>query len=58
MEIVNELRFSTSGRAVAIVDHAARRAQRDRALVIVLGELLEFFVLDDLEIPEAERQQR
>ena len=56
--MVKELRFSTSTRAVAIEHDAARRAQRDRALVVVLGELLVFRVLDDLEIPEAEREQR
>ena len=43
---------------VAIEQHAARRAQRNGALMVVLGELLVFFVLDDLEIPEAEREER
>ena len=45
-------------RAVAIEHHAARRAQRNRALMIVLGELPELLVLDDLEVPEAEREDR
>ena len=31
--------------------------KRDRPLVVVLGELVEFLVLNDLEIPEAERER-
>ena len=45
-------------RAVAIEHHAARRAQRDRALMVVLGKLPELLVLDDLEVPEAEGKNR
>ena len=56
--MVNELRFSTSTFAVAIEHDAARRPQRDGALMIVLGELLELLVLHDLEVPEAERENR
>ena len=56
--MVNELRFSTSTCAVAIEHHAARRAQRDRALMVVLGELFELLVLDDLQVPEAEGENR
>ena len=56
--MVNELRFSTSTVAVAIEHHAARRAQRNRALMVVLGELAELLVLDDLEVPEAEGEDR
>ncbi len=44
--------------AVAIEHHAARRAQGDRALMVVLGELLELLVLDDLQVPEAEGENR
>ena len=44
--------------AVAIEHHAARRAQRQRPLVVVLGHLLELRVLDDLQHPEADRQHR
>ena len=43
--------------AGAIEDDAARRAQRQRALVVVLRHLLELGVLDDLEEPEAAGQQ-
>jgi hypothetical protein len=39
--------------AVAIEQHAARRPQRQLALVVVLRHLLELRVLDDLEEPEA-----
>ena len=39
---------------VAVVQHAARRAQRQAALVIVLGEFLEAGVLHDLEVPETD----
>ena len=42
--------------AVAIEHDTARRAQRDGALVVVLGQLLELLVLDDLQVPEAERE--
>ena len=42
--------------AVAVEEDAARRAQRQRALVVVLRHLLELRVLDDLEEPEADRQ--
>ena len=45
-------------RAVAIEHHAARRAQRDRALMVVLGKLPELLVLDDLDVPEAEGKNR
>ena len=38
--------------AVAVEQHAARRAQRQRALVVVLRHLVELLVLDDLEEPE------
>ena len=43
---------------VAVEHDAARRAQRQRALVVVLGHLLELGVLDYLENPEAEREHR
>ncbi len=43
---------------VAIEDDAARRAQRQRPLVIVLGHLLELRVLHDLQHPEADGQHR
>ena len=42
--------------AVAIEHDTARRAQRDRALVVVFGQLLELLVLNDLQVPEAERE--
>ena len=42
---------------VAVEHDAARRAQRDRALVVVVGQLDELGVLHDLEIPEAARQR-
>ena len=38
--------------AVAVEEHAARRAQRQLALMVVLGHLAELLVLDDLEEPE------
>jgi hypothetical protein len=41
---------------VAVVQDAARRAQRERPLVIVLRHLLEPGVLDDLQEPEADGQ--
>ncbi len=44
--------------AVAVEQHAARRPQRERPLVIVLRHLLEAGVLDDLEEPETDRQRR
>ena len=44
--------------AVAIEDEAARRTQRERALMVVLGHLLVLRVLDDLQHPEADRQHR
>jgi hypothetical protein len=44
--------------AVAIEHDAARRAQRDGALVVVLCQLLELLVLNDLQVPEAERENR
>ena len=44
--------------AVAIEQHAARRAQRERPLVVVLGHLLELRVLHDLQHPEADGQHR
>ena len=44
--------------AVAIEHHAARRAQGDRALMVVLGQLVELLVLDDLQVPEAEGENR
>ena len=43
--------------AVAVVEHAARRAQRQLALMVVLGHLAELLVLDDLEEPERAGQQ-
>ena len=52
--MLNEWRFSTST-AVAVEQDAARRAQRQRPLVVVLGHLFELRVLDDLEHPEARR---
>ena len=58
MEMLNEWRFWTSDRAVAIEHDAARRAQRQRPLVVVLGQLLELGVLHDLQHPEAHRQRR
>ncbi len=39
-----------------VEQHAARRAQRQRALVVVLGQLLIPLVLDHLEEPEAHAQ--
>jgi hypothetical protein len=41
---------------VAVENDAARRPQRDGALVIVFRQLGELRVLDDLEIPEAEHE--
>ena len=43
--------------AVAIEHEAARRAPRERALVVVLGQLLELRVLHHLQHPEAHGQQ-
>jgi hypothetical protein len=43
--------------AVAVVHHAARRAQRKRPLMIVLGHLLVLGVLDNLQGPEADSQR-
>jgi hypothetical protein len=43
--------------AVAIEHDAAWRAQRERALMVVLGHLLELRVLHDLEYPEAHRKE-
>ena len=44
--------------AFAIEDHAARRTQRQRPLVVVLRHLLEPGVLRDLEEPEAAGKQQ
>ena len=44
-------------RAVAVEQHAARRPQGERPLVVVLRHLLELLVLDDLEEPERDRQR-
>ena len=44
--------------AVAVEDHPARRAQRERPLMIVLRHLEEFLVLHDLQHPEAHREDR
>ena len=44
--------------AVAVEQHAARRPERQLALVVVLRHLLELRVLDDLEEPEAHGEQR
>src|SRR5437762_7994678 len=44
--------------AVAVVEHSARRAQRDRALIVVFRHLGVLVVLDDLQEPEADRQRR
>ena len=43
--------------AVAIEHDPARRTQRQRPLVVVLGHLLELRVLGDLEEPEAADEQ-
>ena len=43
-------------RAGAIQQHAARRAQRQRPLMVVLGQFLVALVLDHLEEPEAHPQ--
>ena len=43
--------------AVAVEQHAARRPQRQLALVVVLRHLAKLLVLDDLEEPEGARQQ-
>ena len=56
--MLNEWRFSTSTFAVAVEHDAARRAQRERPLMVVLRHLLELRVLHDLEHPEADRQHR
>ncbi len=42
---------------VAIEHDAARRAQGERALMVVLGHFLELLVLHDLQDPEAHRQR-
>ncbi len=42
--------------AVAVEEHAARGAQRQRALVVVRCHLLEAVVLHDLQVPEADGQ--
>ena len=44
--------------AVAIEDHAARRPQRERTLIVVFGELGVRVVLGDLKHPEAHGQDR
>ena len=44
--------------AVAIEHHAARRPQRERALIVVFGELGVLLVLGDLKHPEAHGQDR
>jgi hypothetical protein len=43
---------------VTIEQHPARRSQRERPLVIVLGHLAVVVVLNDLEKPEAHRERR
>src|SRR5204863_9927246 len=42
---------------VAVVEHAARSAQRERPLVVVFRHLLVLGVLDDLEEPEADAKR-
>ena len=44
--------------AVAVEDEAARRPQRERPLVVVLGHLLVLGVLHDLQHPKADREHR
>src|SRR5262249_6028753 len=44
--------------AVAIEQHAARGAQREGPLIVVLGQLDVRVALDDLEEPEAEAEHR
>ena len=44
--------------AVAVEDDAARRAQGQRALMVVLGHLFELRVLRDLQHPETDREDR
>ncbi len=56
--MLNEWRFSTSTLPVAIEHDPARRAQRERPLVVVLRHLLELRVLDDLQHPEADGERR
>ena len=58
IEMLKELRFSTSTLPLRSNIDAARRAQRKRPLVVVLRHLLELGVLDDLEEPEADRRAR
>src|SRR6185436_11880954 len=43
--------------AVAIEEHAARRPQRKRALVVVLGHLLVLRALNDLNHPETDAER-
>jgi hypothetical protein len=43
--------------AVSVVKHTARRAQRERPLVIVCGHFLVLGVLDDLQEPEADAER-
>src|SRR5262245_24614034 len=43
-------------RTAPIENDAARRTQRERPLMIVLGHLLELLVLHDLQHPEAHRE--
>ena len=51
-------RFCDEDLALPIEQHAARRAQRERALVVVLGHLEELLVLQHLERPEADGEGR
>src|SRR5215467_12367799 len=41
---------------VTVVQHTARRTERERPLMVVLGHLLELRVLDDLQQPEADAE--
>ena len=57
IEMLKELRFST--RTLPLRSNITPRGARsvERPLVVVLRHLLELRVLDDLEEPEAERQE-
>ena len=44
--------------AFAIEHEAARRPQRERALMVVLGHFVVLLVLHDLEDPEADGEER
>ena len=66
IEILGVLADDRNGEGVAVVDedlavaiehHAARRTQRERALMIVLGHLLVLGVLNDLQDPETDPQR-